>query len=358
MIKGFVKAGLLCLAVSAAGASLAQGGQIVVTVNGQPVQFNAMPPQMVNGRVLVPLRGVFEQMGAYVHWTAATQTVDAQRGDTTVDLQIGNNTAEVNHRQVHMDVAPEIMSDTTLVPLRFISEALGADVDWDSARMTVAIRTNGGGAPDEHIRVRHPDEHPRHEPPPPPPVQRIVIEIPEDMVIPVRLDTPLSSNHSIPGTPIRATLNTNGRADYHGLPRGTMVFGHVLESRPHRGQHPGILTMSFDTLVLPNHGPQIPVQGKLVGLNDEDVSRAANGELIARPGVNQSPNQIAIIGFGSNGFSFGAFGGGHVVQDPHIGGRYNTLVIQLHSHPEQARDVYLPRGAELGVEMRAKVYFR
>lgn len=357
MRVGFLRAGLFGLAMGCAGATFAQQ-PITVTVNGAPVQFKSMPPQMVDGHVLVPLRGVFEQMGAYVHWTAATQTVEAQRGNTMVALQIGNHTAHVNNRDVPLDVAPEMMSDTTMVPLRFISEALGADVDWMSAQMTVAIRMNGGGAPDEHYRVRH-------EPPPPPPPpparraeRRMEIMIPQDMVIPVRLDTPLSSNHTVRGAPVRATLDTYGAADYHGLPVGSRLFGHVLISRPRQDGHPGILTMMFDYLVLPAGGPQIPIRGRLVSLDSESVSKGAHGELVARPGVVNSNNDVAFVGFGNKGFEFGAFAGGHVVADVNIGGHFNTLAGRLHSHPELSRDVYLPRGTELGVQMRQKLEYR
>jgi len=353
MKVGVLKTGLLGVSLAWAGIAACQQ-PITVTVNGAPVQFKTMPPQMVNGHVLVPLRGVFEQMGAYVHWTAATQTVEAQRGNTTVELQIGNNTAHVNQRPVMMDVAPEIMSDTTLVPLRFISEALGADVDWVSAQMTVAIRMNAGGAPDEHIHPRHADAIQPNV------AQRVVvvpttIVIPQDMVIPVLLETPLSSDRSVPGTHIGAILDTHGRPDYHGLPQGTHVWGHVLVSRRRDGIHPGILTMSFDTLVLPDGGPQIPIRGRLIGLSNESVSRAANGELVAKPGVVQSQNEIAFVGFGDNGFEFGAFAGGHVVADARIGGRYGTLAVRLKSHPEQTRDVRLARGTELGVQMRVRL---
>ena len=51
--------------------------RISVIINGQPVAFNDTTPRQVDGRVLVPLRGIFEEMGAFVHWTDATQTVDA-----------------------------------------------------------------------------------------------------------------------------------------------------------------------------------------------------------------------------------------------------------------------------------------
>src|SRR5579864_5191112 len=77
---------------------------IHVTVNGQPVMFNNAQPRMINGRVLVPLRGVFENMGAYVHWFDATKTVEATKGSTDVLLRIGDTVAQVNGRPVNLDV--------------------------------------------------------------------------------------------------------------------------------------------------------------------------------------------------------------------------------------------------------------
>src|SRR5579859_7052548 len=146
--------------VTAAAIGLAQG--ITVTLNGQPIQFAAAQPQMVNGRVLVPMRGIFEQLGASVHWTAATETVNATKGRTSVQLQIGSPTAILNSRQITLDVPPQLIADTTMVPLRFVSEALGADVNWVSAQNTVAITVH---APDEHYTAPRPAPVRRAPPP-------------------------------------------------------------------------------------------------------------------------------------------------------------------------------------------------
>jgi copper amine oxidase-like protein len=116
-----------------------------VFVDGQPVAFD-VPPQIDNGRVLVPLRGVFEHMGATVAWDDRTQTVLAQRGATGVSLVIGNTQAMVNGRPVAMEVPAMLVGGRTMVPLRFVSQALGAVVNWDAATSTVAIASGGTAA--------------------------------------------------------------------------------------------------------------------------------------------------------------------------------------------------------------------
>ena len=75
-------------------------------MEGNPVHFYGIQPEEVDGRVLVPLRGVFENLGANVHWTAATQTVTAERGDRSVRVQIGDHRAIVEGREVDLDVPP------------------------------------------------------------------------------------------------------------------------------------------------------------------------------------------------------------------------------------------------------------
>lgn len=128
-------------AMAFTGLAAAQGG-INVIVNGDPVAFHGVGPQEVNGRVLVPLRGVLEKMGAYVGWEPVGQLVTAQRGDTSIELRIGSRVAQVNHQPVTLDVPAQIFRGSTLVPLRFMSEALGAEVSWEPAQYAVLIRTS------------------------------------------------------------------------------------------------------------------------------------------------------------------------------------------------------------------------
>lgn len=102
---------------------------------------------VLGGRVLVALRGVFERLGATVDWEAATQTVLAVRGSIVVELQIGSRQARVNDRVVLLDVPARIIGARTLVPLRFVSEALGATVQWQEATRTVLIATGAAAPP-------------------------------------------------------------------------------------------------------------------------------------------------------------------------------------------------------------------
>jgi hypothetical protein len=118
---------------------------VQVIVDGSPIVFD-QPPMTIGGRVLIPLRGVFERLGASVQWDRASNTVLATRGSSQIQLTIGSRTAFVNGRQVMLDVPPMVVGGRTLVPLRFVSEAMGARVDWDPASRAVFI-TSAGAAP-------------------------------------------------------------------------------------------------------------------------------------------------------------------------------------------------------------------
>jgi hypothetical protein len=113
---------------------------INVTLNGVPINFE-VPPQNVDGRTLVPLRAIFEAMGATIDWNGGTQTVTAIRGNDTVVLQVGNHTMTRNGQSITLDVPPRIMEGRTFVPARAVAEAFGAVVGWDNATRTVTIIT-------------------------------------------------------------------------------------------------------------------------------------------------------------------------------------------------------------------------
>lgn len=134
-------AAALVLALGLGSAAQAQG--VSVFVDGQRVGFD-QPPIIRDGRTLVPLRGVFEQMGATVVWNAGSRTVSANSGSTQVSLPIGSRYAIVDGQQLTLDVPAMIVGGRTLVPLRFIAESLGADVDWNAASRTVVIASSGG----------------------------------------------------------------------------------------------------------------------------------------------------------------------------------------------------------------------
>lgn len=111
---------------------------IQVEVNGSPLTLSVAPTQQA-GRTMVPLRGIFEALGAQVNWNASTMMIKATKGDINVQLSIGAHRATVNGRVVKLDAPAFIMNGATMVPLRFVSEAFGAEVEWKEATQTVSI---------------------------------------------------------------------------------------------------------------------------------------------------------------------------------------------------------------------------
>lgn len=120
----------------------AQPSEISVIVDGQNVEFPDQKPSIVNDRTLVPVRGVFEKIGATVDWDDATKTVTAKKDDITIFIGIGDNTAAKNGEEVSLDVPPQLIGGRTMVPLRFISEALGCKVEWFGATRSINIITD------------------------------------------------------------------------------------------------------------------------------------------------------------------------------------------------------------------------
>jgi hypothetical protein len=130
--------------------------QVSVVVNGQTMSFD-QPPIVQSGRVFVPLRGVFEQLGASVVY--ANGQINATGDGRTVSLTIGSTQAVVDGQPQTLDVAPFVVGSRTLVPLRFVAQALGATVNWNDSNSTVMIASSGRG-PNNGNR-------PNNYPPPP-----------------------------------------------------------------------------------------------------------------------------------------------------------------------------------------------
>ncbi|MCL2766724.1 MAG: copper amine oxidase N-terminal domain-containing protein [Peptococcaceae bacterium] len=112
--------------------------EITVVIDGSPVIFD-VPPRIVNDRTLVPLRAIFEELGATVEWDGNTQTVTATKDNTVVELTIGNNTPTINGEIVTIDQPGIIVDSRTLAPLRFVAEAFGGTVEWNGASRTASI---------------------------------------------------------------------------------------------------------------------------------------------------------------------------------------------------------------------------
>lgn len=136
--KGLKKLALASSAFLMAATISSAQPMITTELNGSRIQFD-QPPVMQGGRVLVPLRGIFENLGADVLYNPSNRTIKATGDGQTVELTLGQRQAFINGRQVYLDVPADTIGGRTMVPLRFVSEAMGADVKWQSASRTVAI---------------------------------------------------------------------------------------------------------------------------------------------------------------------------------------------------------------------------
>lgn len=126
---------VLCMVFSAVSV-FADG--ITVTVNGENLTFDS-EPIIQNDRLLVPMRAIFEALGADVSWNDSSKTASAVLGKTGLEITVGANELYKNGSKIVLDAPAVIAKDRTLVPIRAVSEGLGADVDWVSATKTVVI---------------------------------------------------------------------------------------------------------------------------------------------------------------------------------------------------------------------------
>lgn len=128
------------LTAALAAAMTVSAGAIDLYVDSAQLQPD-VPPTAVGGRTLVPLRSIFEAIGATVEWDNATQTATGRRGDSVVEIQLGNSTAYINGEACALDVPAQAVGGRTMVPVRFVSEALDCTVEWDGAAQAVYIFT-------------------------------------------------------------------------------------------------------------------------------------------------------------------------------------------------------------------------
>jgi hypothetical protein len=114
---------------------------ILVLVDGVEVTFPDTQPYIKNNRTLVPVRFVVEQLGAQVGWNNKNQEVKIEKDGKKIILKIGSKVVTVNGSKVTLDAPAELKGDRTMVPLRFISEAFGAEIKWNNTAKSVFIIT-------------------------------------------------------------------------------------------------------------------------------------------------------------------------------------------------------------------------
>lgn len=113
---------------------------IYVTLDGIYVDFD-VKPQIISGRTMVPIRAIFEKMGAMVEWDANTSSAICTKGETVVKMTVNSMDMYVNDQLTKMDISPVVIDGRTLAPARYVAEAFGATVQWNQESKTVVIST-------------------------------------------------------------------------------------------------------------------------------------------------------------------------------------------------------------------------
>lgn len=111
---------------------------ITVVLNETVLEFD-VAPQLISDRTMVPMRKIFESLGARVDWEEDTQTITATDGETLIVMQVDNVVMSVDGNEIILDAAPQVVQDRTLVPVRAVAEGLRAQVEWIEQTQTVVI---------------------------------------------------------------------------------------------------------------------------------------------------------------------------------------------------------------------------
>jgi hypothetical protein len=112
---------------------------IYIFIDGKKMQFKFQQPLNDSGSVLVPMRDIFEALGAKIEWDDTTKTVTAKKSDVIITYKIGSSTANRINEIIRIPVPGKLVDGTTMIPLRFVGEALGATISWDEHSQTVLI---------------------------------------------------------------------------------------------------------------------------------------------------------------------------------------------------------------------------
>ncbi len=116
--------------------------EISVYIDGKAVKFD-VAPVIIDGRTLVPMRAIFENLGAYVWWEDEIKTAIGVKDSIMVAIAIDKPTMRKNDKEITLDVPASLIDSRTMVPLRAISEAYGCEVEWIDAKKQINIYTKG-----------------------------------------------------------------------------------------------------------------------------------------------------------------------------------------------------------------------
>jgi len=145
---------VVCLLMMFGCINISAENEISVEVDANILEFDT-PPVNIDGRVLVPVRAIYEAMDATVLWDAENKTVMSILGKDTVKMTIDNNTIYVNGEERTIDVAPRIINDRTMIPARAAAEAFDAKVNWNQEKRLVEILSRDFSERIEAMKVHH-----------------------------------------------------------------------------------------------------------------------------------------------------------------------------------------------------------
>ncbi|HEX8464676.1 MAG TPA: copper amine oxidase N-terminal domain-containing protein, partial [Abditibacterium sp.] len=356
---------LLALAGAGAGATAARA-DIAVNLNGQPLATSVSPLQ-VNGRTLVPMRDIFEALGAQLSWNPVAQTITAQKDLTRIQLAINNRDALVNGRNVRLEQPAALVNGRTFVPLRFVAEATGAQVDWNGTLQLISIRSTDSGnngvivaqnslaQPNQPIGELPPIyQMPPHNNEPTGGTQVAAartLSIPDGAVLPVQIDQNLSSATARVGQTFTASVVSRRLGDSE-FPAGTKIEGRVIEARPSQNNQPGVLDLEWTSAVLPD-GERVPLRGELISLDASNV-QMTGGRIVAR-GARRD-DRLKVIGVGAGaGFVLGRVIGGNSTLTTILGAAGGYLFGR--ARDRKAEEASLAANTTLGVRLNERVRY-
>lgn len=116
----------------------ADNNEISVYLDAVKIEFD-VKPQIINGRTMLPIRAIFEELGAVVEWDENTNSAVCTKDDTVVKMTVDSTDMYINNQLTKMDVSPVKIGGRTLAPARYVAEAFGADVQWSEKNNTVVI---------------------------------------------------------------------------------------------------------------------------------------------------------------------------------------------------------------------------
>ena len=154
MKKRIISITLVLIFILALAPSAAASADISVTIEGQPVTFADQPPVVREGRTLVPVRGVFEDLGFVVDWERhAPQTATLTGSGFTVHITVGSAEFTVNGAPHTLDVPAQVIGGRTMLPIRAVLEAVGLYVGWHAGLNIVMISASPVEDAPEHITI-------------------------------------------------------------------------------------------------------------------------------------------------------------------------------------------------------------